>query len=172
MSLVNAAPPPSGTPRNTRWLEVKLSSGLWPESRKKRNTSTKSAPWMALSMATMRRLMRFMRSMSIEPDMSSANVARPSCVAVVRGEPRAMDLKCGCSRPLSPVSECTKASCTSSWLRSYSEKPVFVRRRMRVELAAAFEIRFGSSSTRTLCWVKKASIAVCSSNCTVSAGST
>ena len=44
VSLVNAAPPPSGTPRNTRCAEAKLSASVCPASRKKRNTSMKSAP--------------------------------------------------------------------------------------------------------------------------------
>ena len=66
----------------------------------------------------MRRLTRFMRSMSMLPVICSANVARPSWVAVVRGDDSARLGSNGCARPFNAVSECTKASCSSSWWRS------------------------------------------------------
>ena len=93
-----------GGARLTGVAEAKLSASVWPESRKNLNTSMKFAPFSALSMARMRKLMRFMRPMSMEPDISSANVARPSCVAVMRGEFVANDPRFGCARPLSAVS--------------------------------------------------------------------
>ncbi len=52
--------------------------------------------------------------MSIAPDISSANTASPSCVAVTRGEVRPSEASTGCARPFSAVSECTNASCASS----------------------------------------------------------
>ena len=61
----------------------------------------------AMSIARMRRLMRLSRVMSIAPDISSANTASPSWVAVTRGEVRASEASSGCARPFSAVSECT-----------------------------------------------------------------
>lgn len=70
----------------------------------------KSAPERAIAIASIRRLMRFMRSISMLPVICSANVARPSWVAVVRGEEMPRLGRCACARPLSAVSECTSAS--------------------------------------------------------------
>ena len=169
MSLVNAAPPDSGTPRNTRCADVNESLSGCPPSRKYLKTSMKSAPLSAMSIAMMRIEMRFMRAMSIAPVMSSAKVASPSWVAVMRGELIPSVGRLACSRPLSAVSECTKASCSSNWWRSYSENAVAERRRMRVGPAAALAIRLGSISTRTLWCTKKRLICSCSSACSVSA---
>ena len=68
-----------------------------------------------MSIARMRRLMRFSRAMSIAPDISSANTARPSWVAVTRGEVRPSEASSGWARPFSAVSVCTSASCASNW---------------------------------------------------------
>ncbi len=46
----------------------------------------KSAPSRAIAIASVRRLIRFRRSMSMLPVICSANVANPSWVAVTRGE--------------------------------------------------------------------------------------
>ena len=70
----------------------------------------KSAPSSAIAIASMRRLMRFMRPMSMLPVICSAKVARPSWVSVARGEDSARLGSTTCSRPLSAVSECTRAS--------------------------------------------------------------
>ena len=60
----------------------------------------KSAPSSAIATASMRRLMRFMRPMSMLPVICSANVARPSWVAVMRGEDSA---RLGSTRLLAAV---------------------------------------------------------------------
>ena len=59
---------------------------------------------------------RFMRAMSVV-DISSANTANPSCVAVMRGEASATSNAAGHGQ-FSAVSECTKASWLSGWSRS------------------------------------------------------
>src|SRR5690606_19856665 len=116
VSLANAAPPSTGTPRNTRWADEKLSAGFWPASRNQPNTCRKSAPSSAIAIASVRRLTRFMRSMSMLPGICSASTASPSWVAVTRGEDIARLGSVSWARPLSAVSECTSASwCSSCW---------------------------------------------------------
>ena len=74
----------------------------------------KSAPSIAIATASMRRLTRFMRSISMLPVINSANTAKPSWVAVLRGEDSAMLGNTLCCCPFNAVNECTNASCCNS----------------------------------------------------------
>ena len=88
--------------------------------------------------------------MSIAPVMISENVARPSCVRVVRGAPRPSTCRCGWCLPLSEVSVWMKASCWASCSRSRSENIAVARRVMRLLQAVALDGSAGSSTTSTL----------------------
>src|SRR5262245_59577952 len=63
-------------------------------------SSMKSAPSRAIAIAFTRSAMRRSRDRSIVEVMSSASVARPSCVRVVRGAPSERLFMFGCSMPV------------------------------------------------------------------------
>ncbi|MNN93103.1 hypothetical protein D3C81_2114870 [compost metagenome] len=72
---------------------------------------------------------------------SSARVAMPSWVWVVRGAPRPRLFRLGWRAPFCAVATCTKASCCNSWFLSSSENRVLARRRMRLAPAMALAAR-------------------------------